>query len=428
MSVPTVGVVVVNYNGGDLTIDCLRSVVRTTWPAGQLRVVLVDNASGDGVVERVRSELPVVRIVERATNDGFGAACNAGIADLGDVDAVALVNNDARVEPSWLAPLVRALEAEPRVGAACPKILLADRYVEILLHSSTARDVGDGRERGVMVSGARVDGGDVWGRSRLRSGFLGREAHEPVAGSQWSGADSSLLVPATGGRLELSMASTQNPATVTLSVSGALTTVDVGPSRRWYVIATAGTPHDIINNAGTQIDESGFGSDRGYLERDDGRYDRPVDVQAWCGGAVLLRASYLADVGGFDERLFLYYEDVDLSLRGTERGWRYRYVPESVVRHVHGASSGTGSSFKQWYDDRNRLLVLARHGTTTATTRATLRYLLTTASYARRDVVRPLVAHRAPHPEIVRMRLSAFGSFVRLLPGTLRARRAVSRA
>ena len=49
-----------------------------------------------------------------------------------------------------------------------------------------------------------------------------------------------------------------------------------------------------------------------------------VDVQAWCGGAVLLRASYLADVGGFDERLFLYYEDVDLSMRGTERGWRYR--------------------------------------------------------------------------------------------------------
>ena len=200
-----------------------------------------------------------------------------------------------------------------------------------------------------------------------------------------------------------------------------------GPEPRWYEVATAGASVDIINNAGTEIDDWGFGSDRGYLEPDDGRYDRPVDVQAWCGGAVLLRASYLADVGGFDERLFLYYEDVDLSLRGTERGWRYRYVPESVVHHVHGASSGTDSSFKQWHDDRNRLLVLARHGSTTATTRAAMRFLLTTASYARRDVVRPLIAHRPPHSEIVRMRLSAFGSFVRLLPGTVRARRAVSR-
>jgi GT2 family glycosyltransferase len=427
MSVPTVGVVIVNYNGGDLTIDCLRSVIRTAWPAGQLRVVLVDNASRDGVAARVRNELPVVRVIERDANGGFGAACNVGIAQLGDVDAVALVNNDARVEAGWLAPLVRALEAEPRVGAACPKILLADRYLEVILHSSTARDVGDGRERGVIVSGARVDGRDVWARSRLRSGFLGREAHEPVAGSQWSGADASLLVPA-GERLELSMASTQDPATVTLTVGGAVTKLDVGPSRRWYEVVTAGTPRDIINNAGTQIDGSGFGSDRGYLEPDDGRYDRPVDVQAWCGGAVLLRASYLTDVGGFDERLFLYYEDVDLSLRGAERGWLYRYVPESAVRHVHGASSGTDSSFKQWHDDRNRLLVLARHSTTTVTTRAAMRFLLTTASYARRDVVRPLVAHRTPHPETVRMRLSAFGSFVRLLPGTLRARRAVSRA
>ena len=143
---------------------------------------------------------------------------------------------------------------------------------------------------------------------------------------------------------------------------------------------------------------------------------------------VLPAHPYLADVGGFDERLFLYYEDVDLSLRGTERGWRYRYVPESVVRHVHGASSGTDSSFKQWHDDRNRLLVLgaARHDDGHYS--AAMRFLLTTASYARRDVVRPLVAHRAPHSEIVRMRLSAFGSFVRLLPDTLRARRAVSRA
>src|SRR4051812_48268646 len=99
MSVRTVGVVVVNYNGGDLTVDCLRSVVRSAWPAGQLRVVLVDNASGDGVAARVRSQLPVVQVVERDTNDGFGAACNVGIAHLADVDAVALVNNDASVEP-----------------------------------------------------------------------------------------------------------------------------------------------------------------------------------------------------------------------------------------------------------------------------------------------------------------------------------------
>ncbi len=48
---------------------------------------------------------------------------------------------------------------------------------------------------------------------------------------------------------------------------------------------------------------------------------------AWCGGAVLLRADYLVDVGTFDERFFLYYEDTDLSWRGRHKGWRYQYVP-----------------------------------------------------------------------------------------------------
>src|SRR5690348_3531082 len=109
MSSARVGVVVVNHNGADLTIECLRSIVRTEWPASHLEVVLTDNASDDDVVARVRAELPVVRVVTRPTNDGFGAGCNAGIRALGPVDFVALVNNDATVEPDWLRPLVAAL-------------------------------------------------------------------------------------------------------------------------------------------------------------------------------------------------------------------------------------------------------------------------------------------------------------------------------
>ncbi len=82
---------------------------------------------------------------------------------------------------------------------------------------------------------------------------------------------------------------------------------------------------------------------------------------AWCGGAVLLRRGYLDDVGLFDERLFLYYEDTDLSWRGRLRGWRYVYVPASVVRHRHAQSSGVGSPMFRYYTERNRLLVLAKN-------------------------------------------------------------------
>ncbi len=152
----------------------------------------------------------------------------------------------------------------------------------------------------------------------------------------------------------------------------------------------AGEPVDIVNNVGSQVFDDGFGADRGYLEPDTGQYDEPADVFAWCGGSVLLRPAYLADVGLFDERFFLYYEDTDLSWRGLSRGWRYRYVPEAVVRHMHAASTGEGSPTFQHYAERNRLVMLAKNAPAAMALRTRPGgYALVTASYARRDVVRP---------------------------------------
>jgi len=54
----------------------------------------------------------------------------------------------------------------------------------------------------------------------------------------------------------------------------------------------------------------------------------------------------------FDERLFLYYEDLELAWRGRRRGWRYHYVPESTVRHLHAATSDQRSPLKHYYDER----------------------------------------------------------------------------
>ena len=89
-----------------------------------------------------------------------------------------------------------------------------------------------------------------------------------------------------------------------------------------------------INNVGNELGPTWEPHDRGYDEPDHGQYDQPEDVWGWCGAAVLLRRRYLDEVGRFDERLFMYCEDVDLSWRGAHAGWRYRYVPTSVVHHA----------------------------------------------------------------------------------------------
>jgi len=65
----------------------------------------------------------------------------------------------------------------------------------------------------------------------------------------------------------------------------------------------------------------------------------------------------LEDVGGFDERLFMYYEDLDLAWRARRRGWRFVYEPRAVVHHAHCASSGEWSPFFCFHVERNRALV-----------------------------------------------------------------------
>src|SRR5205814_8694645 len=85
--------------------------------------------------------------------------------------------------------------------------------------------------------------------------------------------------------------------------------------------------------------------------------DEPAEVFGACGASVLLRRAMLDDVGFFDERLFMYCEDLDLAWRARSRGWRFRYTPRSVVYHVHCGSSGEWSPFPLYYAERNPVFV-----------------------------------------------------------------------
>jgi GT2 family glycosyltransferase len=426
-----VGVVVLNYEGGELTLRCLRSVLATQLPGGCLDVVLVDNASNDGVAEAVAAELPQVTVARSEHNLGFAGGCNLGVSRLGTVDYVALLNNDATVPPDWLTPLVEAVEANPGVGAACPKILFDRAFVDVEVDSPTeARGVGDRRLLGVQVSGVRVDGSDGWKDAQLVSGFWGIEHRPDGTPFQWTDGAALLRVPARPDRslpdAALRLAAPRE-RTVTLTSGGRRTEIVVSPEPAWYDVALGGEPFDVVNNVGSVLLDGGHGADRGYLERDEGQYGATEEVFAWCGAAVLLSRRYLDDVGVFDERYFLYYEDFDLAWRGRARGWRYLYAPGPPVRHVHSASTGENSQLHHHYSERNRLLTLTRNAPAPMAARAAVHHLLVTASYARRDVFHPLAHRRPPSWETVRRRSAAFASFVAGSPYALGARRRLRR-
>jgi GT2 family glycosyltransferase len=120
-------------------------------------------------------------------------------------------------------------------------------------------------------------------------------------------------------------------------------------------------PADVIWFAGASYDpRRGYnGRQRGYGERDDGRFDDVWETDRVCGAAMLVPRVVLERDGLFDEELFAYYEDTDWSLRA--RG-PLLVVPASRVHHRVSASSGGESSpTTLYYGTRNALVVAERY-------------------------------------------------------------------
>ena len=123
---PDIWAVVVNWNGGDDNLACLRSLCAQGIP--EEHVVLVDNGSEDGSVEAIEKEFTQLRILRNATNLGFALGCNRGIRLALDegAQAVFLVNNDVTFpEPDTLASLESTFEEDPGIGIAGPRVLYA---------------------------------------------------------------------------------------------------------------------------------------------------------------------------------------------------------------------------------------------------------------------------------------------------------------
>lgn len=117
-----------------------------------------------------------------------------------------------------------------------------------------------------------------------------------------------------------------------------------------------------VNSVGVELDAAGAGADLGIGRPDGPEFAEPRDIPLFTGGAVVFSRRFLEVVGLFAERYFLYYEDVELGLRGARAGFRYRCVPASVVWHEGSATTATMGDRTRYLQERNRLCVLARHG------------------------------------------------------------------
>ena len=115
--------VVLNWRRPDDTIACVRSVQDT---APGVEIIVVDNASRNGSIERLRSELDGVTLIENEENLGYAGGNNVGVRAAPDADAVLILNNDVTLRPRCVEQLVLAAEADPQPAIRAPLSLSAE--------------------------------------------------------------------------------------------------------------------------------------------------------------------------------------------------------------------------------------------------------------------------------------------------------------
>jgi GT2 family glycosyltransferase len=177
----------------------------------------------------------------------------------------------------------------------------------------------------------------------------------------------------------------------------------------------------LVNSTGNEMTTSGNGRDRDWLRpaRDPAR---PAgEAFGFSGGAALLSAAALDEVGLFDESLFMYYEDTELSWRLRRSGFVVRYAPDAVVVHAHAASSGTGSTLFRFYNERNRVLVSAK----TAPAAVVVTALARTTAATIRSVLQAVLHRSAESRAEARGRVRSLSAALRGLPAALAERRRI---
>lgn len=117
---PQISVIILNWNGKKYLGACLDSLAGQTFR--DFETILVDNGSTDGSLELVREQYPWVTLVSLPENIGFASGNNRGLTECSG-EFIVTLNNDTKVEPTFLAELLVPVQAHAAIGMVAAKMV-----------------------------------------------------------------------------------------------------------------------------------------------------------------------------------------------------------------------------------------------------------------------------------------------------------------
>lgn len=146
LSRPEVSIVIPVFGNWEWLARSLGAILANTDPCYEL--IVVDNASSDGIPDRLAATTENVRIVRNPKNVGFGLGCNQGAA-YARGEFLVFLNTDALVHAGWLPPLLETARANPSIGAVGPRFLNVDGTIQeagaLLFRDATTLAYGNHR-------------------------------------------------------------------------------------------------------------------------------------------------------------------------------------------------------------------------------------------------------------------------------------------
>ncbi len=119
-NLPSVAIVILNWNGRKFLEQFLPSVMASVYP--NKRVIVADNASTDDSIDFLRASYPMAQIISHGINMGFAKGYNQALQQV-QSDYYVLLNSDVEVEPGWIGPVIELMESNHSIAACQPKLL-----------------------------------------------------------------------------------------------------------------------------------------------------------------------------------------------------------------------------------------------------------------------------------------------------------------
>lgn len=296
-------------------------------------------------------------------------------------DYIALLNNDTEVENGWLSSLVGIANSDKTIGAVGSKILFFIKFLPVMFTTETFIPRNRDASNNAKLLGFKLQDnicfeGVDYKKSFYDSGFYDEEWDTiNQCNFRWTSGVARVYIPYNEYHKSHTLTfyaaregnNSLNKAVNVFIGDTLIDTIVINKKYIKYKIiinSDVGQKHGIkiIQNAGSYRRHAGIAGDIGFGEVDRGQFDQERELNNLCGCSVLLNREMLNEIGFFDDRLFMYFEDTDLFWRAQKRGWKLMYCPRSVVRHLHTGSSQEWSSFFKFYVFSNRFLIVLKNG------------------------------------------------------------------